>query len=570
MLQKSLLEIPPGRFADRLLRLAALLSALALLAWLAATAGCAGVTSAEPVSDRGAGGGPTGGPGSNGAGSGTIPGTQDPGAADAGVAPPPPETEVRQEFEVPRGGARFVYVANRKRNSVSVIDSTQLTIRSVPVGDTPTALSTAVGQDLALVINSGSKDLNVLRTDAMGVTVTSRVPVVAGANRVSVAPDGKHAVVWFDSAATTGSTPLGGTFQEVSVITLAPAADVAVDLTVGFRPTDVVFSTDSQGAFIVTEDGISVVRFADLKGPSVAPFVRFPDAGAAAAAPLDVSVTPDGRRAIARREGAAQVMLLDLGAVGAGPVQILDLGAPVTDLDLAPSGQFALAVLRSQNAYVRIPVPAGFAAGAALDKHILVGEQVGSAVLSADGMRAVLYTTAGTPPVERLVVVDLAGSAAPLPVTLKKSVRAVAIAPDGKTAIVLHNKVAGDPAEAKIDVETQIDRSYGYTIVNLTSGFPKLQITSADVGALAITPGGGRAFVLLREPRLAQRITLASFIVDEFPLGGPPVALAVLSETVKRVFISQEHPEGRISFIDWESGVVESVTGFELNGRIVQ
>ena len=46
----------------------------------------------------------------------------------------------------------------------------------------------------------------------------------------------------------------------------------------------------------------------------MAPFVRFPDAGANAAKVVDVSVTPDGRWAIARREGASQVMLLDLAA----------------------------------------------------------------------------------------------------------------------------------------------------------------------------------------------------------------------------------------------------------------
>ena len=38
----------------------------------------------------------------------------------------------------------------------------------------------------------------------------------------------------------------------------------------------------------------------------------------------------------------------------------------------------------------------------------------------------------------------------------------------------------------------------------------------------------------------------------------------------QRVFVSQQHPEGRISFIHWETGAIESVTGFELNGRIVQ
>jgi hypothetical protein len=253
-------------------------------------------------------------------------------------------------------------------------------------------------------------------------------------------------------------------------------------------------------------------------------------------------------------------------------VRTVELGSGITDLDLSPTGAFVLAVLRAENAYVQLALPAAFDPGAVVERHVLMGEVVGSAALSADGNTAVLYTTAVEPAVERLVVVDLKPGAttAPLPVPLKKGVRAVAVAPDGKTAIVLHTKVAGDPADPKIDVEAQIDRSYGYTIVNLQSGFPKLQLTSGDVSSLALTPDGARAFVLVRSSRLVQRIALGSFIVDDFPVGSPPVALAVLGDAVKRVFVSQEHPEGRISFINWETGVVESVTGFELNGRIVQ
>ena len=87
------------------------------------------------------------------------------------------------------------------------------------------------------------------------------------------------------------------------------------------------------------------------------------------------------------------------------------------------------------------------------------------------------------------------------------------------------------------------------------------------------TPDASRAFVLLRDDaasiRVAQRIALGSFIVDDFPLGSPSLVIAVLSDS-KRMFVSQVHPEGRISFIHWETGAVESVTGFELNGRIVQ
>jgi hypothetical protein len=542
-------------------------------------AGCSGglgdAESSRPGDARGGADGGAGNPGNGnnppGPGGGQTPGT--PGPAEPPVLPP--EMEVRQDFEVPRGGARFVYVANRRRDSVAVIDSTGLAIRTVVVGDAPGSLATIEGQDVALVINAGTRDVSVLRTDgATGATAVSRVPVVGGANRISVGRQGRHAVVWYDSSVPGATaTGAGGSFQEVSLITLAPGADKGFDLTVGFRPADVVFAEDGSAAFVVSEDGISMLRFAAITGPTVAPFVRFPDAGAGGAAARDVSVTPDGRYAVARREGGAQVMLLDLGAAAgaANAVTSVDLGSAVTDLDVAPSGAFALAVLRADNAYVRLPIPGGFAAGAAPTKRVLAGEVIGSAALSGDGTSAVLYTTAAEPPVERLVVVKLDSDAAPpLPVPLKKAVRSVAIAPDGRTAVVVHSKAPGNSQDAGLDVEAQIDRSYGYSIVNLATGFPKLQLTSAEVTSLALTPDGSRAFVLVKNPRLVQRIALGSFIVDDFPLGSPPVSLAVLSDSVKRVFVSQDHPEGRISFINWESGVVESVTGFELNGRIVQ
>ena len=112
--------------------------------------------------------------------------------------------------------------------------------------------------------------------------------------------------------------------------------------------------------------------------------------------------------------------------------------------------------------------------------------------------------------------------------------------------------------------------------MNLANGFAKLQLTSADVSSLAISPDGARAFVLVRDPspqtavRVVQQIALQSFIVKDTTLGSPPLALAVLSG-VHRVFVEpREHPEGRITFIDWETGIVQTVTGFELNGRIVQ
>ena len=90
-----------------------------------------------------------------------------------------------------------------------------------------------------------------------------------------------------------------------------------------------------------------------------------------------------------------------------------------------------------------------------------------------------------------------------------------------------------------------------------------------------MTPDSSNAFLLLRDDkasiRLAQKIDLAGdFSVASFPLGSPPNSIGTLSPAAHKVFIGQEYSEGRISFINWVTGSVQTVTGFALNGRIQQ
>ena len=116
---------------------------------------------------------------------------------------------------------------------------------------------------VAVVINVGSRDATILRTEASG-TRTSTVPVSRGANALTLSPDGRHAIAWLNSAARSGAAPASpaGSFQDVTVITLHDGGDAAVDLTVGFRPRGVVFAADGSAGFVITEDGVSIVRFA--------------------------------------------------------------------------------------------------------------------------------------------------------------------------------------------------------------------------------------------------------------------------------------------------------------------
>jgi len=542
-------------------------------------------------------------------------------AADAAL---PPENEQKLDFLAPQAGARYVYVANPGRNTVSVIDSTNLSVVEVEPGDSPTYVSTVPGKDVALVINAGSHTLAILEENRIA---KSTIPVVTKANTISISPDKQHAVIWFDSSqigiggSTGSSTSTTGSTQEVSVIDLAAAAtNVSITMTVGYNPSAVVFSSDSDpssaAAFVVTDDGISELRFASITQSSIAPFTPIGngttvslahDAGTAPtsdgstgsfdggiktdlrsaidgttldtgfsspdlAVPttgigkaVDVSVTATGSYAIARRDGSAELLLVDLKT---HTVSSLLMSSQVTDLDLLPSGTQAFAVLRNESKLVRVEIPGSFTAGVPVTPWQFSNVTVGSVTLSPKGNFAVLYTTAVAS--KSLVILDVAGEQYRT-VDLHQTIRAVAVAPDESSALVLHSDGTTSGTSGSSGSSTTF---YGYTMVRLQDGFTKLQQTAAQPNPFAITPDSQFAFVLLRDDaasiRVAQKISLVSFATTDYPLGSPPNSIAALASASHKVFVGQVHPEGRISFIDWVTGDVQSVTGFALNGRIQQ
>ncbi|MCG8553694.1 MAG: hypothetical protein MJD61_00175 [Proteobacteria bacterium] len=552
------------------------------------------------------------------------------------MAPRPPEIELPTNFEQPQAGENQVYVANPKSNLVAVIDARSLAIEIVEAGDKPRVVRTFGTGDQAIVLNVASDDATVLRTEK-GRTTTHTLPVVAGCNRIAVSPTGSHAVLYFDIHARRPGDPTGS-FQDLTVATLAPGAEEAVNVTVGFRPLSVHFSDDGSTAFVVTEDGISELPLGSLRQASIARLIPLgPDTGAFS---KDVSITNDGRYAIARREHDSTVRLVELssgavtslelsevaGALGPAPsppvapdagadaasdahvdaVQALDAeldarsdawqpldagldatDAPnsaqrrsrtptarqpvaVTDLDLAPSGEFALAVLSDPQLLLRIPIPSGFSDPGLVRSIPLAGDIVGSVSITPDNHSALVYTTAFA--VERIGLVELNPLADTVRgVRLRKPIKGVAIAPDARTALIVHTRDPADPNEPGLTPDQVIDRSFAYSLLNIASGFVKLQVTQADVGPFAVMPANSHLFVLIRNDlqhvREVQRIALESLQISTTRLGSPPLSVGAVPGT-EHAFVGQEHPEGRVTFVHWNSGEAQTVTGFELNSRI--
>ena len=69
--------------------------------------------------------------------------------------------------------------------------------------------------------------------------------------------------------------------------------------------------------------------------------------------------------------------------------------------------------------------------------------------------------------------------------------------------------------------------------------------------------------------RQLEVINLDSFRTESIRLGSPPDHIGLIpNDGNPRIYISQEHPVGRMTFIDETNDEIKTVTGFELNSLI--
>lgn len=571
-----------------------------------------------PIGPGGVAGGTGDGSGgffAGGPGGGVAAGSTGGGGGTTGL---PPEQEVDLPFDAPQAGRSVVYVPNPGTHRVAVVDANTFSLETLSAGLSPTYAATVPGQDLAVVLNVGSADAAILRT-RRGKTSVTRLPVGHDQNAIAISPDGLHAVIYFDARTVPAGRSSAQSFQDVSVLSLVEGKEAARGVSVGFRPRGVQFSADGARAFVVTEDGISIIDLAATDERAVV--AKLVPVGDELGQPvsLDVQIVAGGAFAIARREGEGAARLVDLesgaietlrldalqpppasdagidgGTGDAGVDAAAEAGAPdagldggaadagsgfplpagpleLTDLDVVPDGSFALAVVRNAGALLRIPIPDGFRDPSKVEVRRIDNVLIGSVVISRSGSIAALYTTAQ--PIEALVLLDLT-SGATRSVRLRKSVRAVALSEGGERAFVLH--APGSPPGVTDAEDLRIDASEGYTLVDTTSGTTKLQLTGAAVRErdLLVTPDASRVFVLLRNDgqsvRVAHMADLGSFQVKLITLAKPPTSLGFVPDA-DRVFIGQQSEGGMITFLDVESGeVARAVAGFELSGSVRQ
>jgi hypothetical protein len=478
-----------------------------------------------------------------------------------------PEVEIESSFQAPVVSGRFIWSANPDSGRVALVDALSREVSTVPAGLSPTYLAAIAGdgQNRAIVLNTGSADATLFRQAADGTLSQLDIPTHQNATAWTTSADGRWAIAWSDATLMGPLDPTEG-LQDITVIDLGADPPRPARFSVGYRPVQVMIDAGETRAYAVTRDGISVVELGDM--PRVLDDVILVSTEEALAGTLgepvldDVPLTSDGRFALIRFRNAPNLKIIELAS---NRSQVLELPGEVSDVDIAGDSVRAVAVVRSTGQVAVFDLAAALEDPEAVVLHAFAGETIGSAALPDAGSAALFFTNASDS--DRLAILDTAADAAApgaqRVVSLKAPITAVFASPEGSHAVAL------------LEPDPESDRKGAFSVIPVADALPaKIQGTDAPPFrvTLASTTAGVRGLVTVRDDASgvhgAYVLRMPSLQVDFVPLSSPPIAAGVLPDN-GIAFVAQQHPEGRITFIDLETAVAETLTGFELSDRVI-
>ncbi|MDP8257498.1 MAG: hypothetical protein P9M14_17265 [Candidatus Alcyoniella australis] len=454
---------------------------------------------------------------------------------DDDIEPPDPE----EESDLGRkpvycDGA--LYVPNTGEDYLSRIDSQTLAVTTIEVGRHPEVLRATDDCSALLTLNTGDDTLSVIDTNDNSV---SELDLRPGLNRLDAAPGARYALAYHHYE--------GGDkgFFEVSIADIA--ASKVSSLAIGFSPDSVLFTVNDH-ALLASEVDLALIGLADSSFVSLPSGINVLQGERISR----VKLTADGRYALIMVTGSTVVRALDLSDYSIEPIE---LGCYATDLDVASQGDCSLIICREEG---RINV---------LDNQTLeltqftTDEVIGSGELTADGSLAVLFTNAQQ--IERVHLLDVDAGELRTFLTLKP-LSSVAIAPGDTGAVLFHQGGDGEPIDP---LDEYFDRVQAFSVMNFDDGRINTVEVPQKPTSVSFDELGRYGIVPLPTHKKVALARISSGIVDLISSPSKPVDAGVIAAD-DLAYVLQDHPLGRISFVDATNLQIRTITGFLLNGEI--
>lgn len=220
----------------------------------------------------------------------------------------------------------------------------------------------------------------------------------------------------------------------------------------------------------------------------------------------------------------------------------------------------------------------------------LLVDGMGAAVVSAAGNTALLYSTLNHE--KRAVLYDLLAEPGELgaqrALAFEKGVRGALSDRSGQTLLLFHSKLEGPVPTGSSPADPEyIAHSWGVSVVDVATGATRLVLSQHEPGQAVlfspqVDPDGqaledAKIFMIFKAPLHLQgadsayrdvlTVNLRSFRTDSFRVPSVPEGLGLIQDA-GRVYISQRHPQGRMTFVDVLTETRQTITGYQLNAGI--
>lgn len=517
---------------------------------------------------------------------------QDMGGAQQDMEPFIPEEE---EFLVKSlaSTSTYVFVPNSSTlgDTVARIDGRDYQVTPLRVGLEPKVVAAAELEGIgaiAYALCAGSSEVAIIRADALNEDGKSRgrvnlMRIPREVNALAMAPGGRHALLYINPKEPLPAGASVASLQTLALVRLGldGEPDEVFQLSVTRQIREIEFSADGRLAMIVGQEGVNLIELDKIQGDAfIGPLPFDTSVNSLPVADLEVELSQDGSFIVARTSQLRGLLVRRLDRPGQ---RLIELPGIPTDIDLidgqaAPDAMGArkvLATVRGAKIAVIIDVDEALDAPAdeppPMETIPLDGVRAGLAQLTLDQSKVLLYSSLDELPM--MGIWDFA-SAQLRTFALRNQIRSVAISADGESALIIHRPQLPLPQELPpySDPQRAFVLSEGVTLFHLPTGYQRpIALTSEPLDIVMTQDADGRSVVYLMlrgaDPALqgVMRLNMSTARADFFKTSRSPAQLGLVAD---KIFVVQDADQGRITFMDVNSGQQRTVSGYELNARI--